>query len=344
MKNNSIRNAVKIALLVVPVIMLPGCGALEWVKDKLGMSKPKSTNGMEMEKKTRKSVDEAGGDSTALVTLGGKTVITLETLEQELDQFFAGSTESKMPEIKHPFLMGFLVSQVIMDEWVDRNLSNDSEYKQELKDMMKQTKRLVNQKHFSKHHPVDLSDEELRAFYDKYKNQYLMESRGGINAVGIRFDDEASAQAFLSQAKENGLSSAAEKQGMASRVSTFKEVGQYTPGIDQAVRESLMGMTSFPDTALVKSGDSYWVVQGLSKDEPKYRDFDQAKEMLRPEAAKEKNMEHIKGVISKYKNEYDVQVNEDAVKSDEPAMQDMPDDLSGLEDKEEEGPTMPQPA
>lgn len=354
MKKNTVRNVYKIALFVFPLAILPGCGAVDWVKEKLGMSKPQtmmeemSTSVAEQdmypdtEKKTRNGMTESVDEAEVLVTLGGKPMVTIKHLEEELEQLIAQYPELKqvlpmMPDAKRNLLMGML-SQIIVDEWVARNLHNkDPEYTNEAKRMSREAQRVVNQKHFSKHHPVEVSDSEVKKFYDKHKDMMpdLMVSRGGVNAVGVKFDDQEDAQAFLAKAKAGNLSDAAAGQGLAARVREFKEVGQHSPGIDQAVREVLMNMSTFPATEMVQVGDDFWVIQGLSKQDQKFKPFEEVQDMIKPAVEQEKRMEHLEGLIDKYKKEFDVEVNEDAVKPDAAAMpQGMPANFGEMMDEE----------
>jgi hypothetical protein len=205
--------------------------------------------------------------------------------------------------------------------------------------------RVVNQTYFSKSHPVEVSEAELKNFYDKHKNQMpdLMVTRGGVNAVGVAFKDEAQARAFLASVKDGNLSNVAAAQSMAGQVREFKDVDQLTPGVEPAIREALVGMNRFPSTQLVKTAKEFWVVQGLSKDEPKYQEFAKVKDLLKQAAEQEKRMEHLESLIEKYKKQYGVQVNDEAVKASEAAAaQGMPAEFGEME--EEEMPMMPQPA
>lgn len=355
MQKNTLRSAAQIALFVLPLVFLPGCAALDWLKEKLGMSQPKMMemsdemdmqDEMEMnaEKKTR---NELASGSPALIIVDGKVMVTMKDLDDELDSLIAQYPElasllPMMPDAKSNLLKGML-SQIIVDVWADRNLSGNTDYAREKSRACREAVRLVNQTYFSKNHPVEVSEAELRSFYEKHKNQMpdLMVTRGGVNAVGIAFKDEAQAQAFLSSVKDGNLSNTAAAQGMAGQVREFKDVDQLTPGTDQAIRAALVGMTRFPSTQLVKTAKEFWVIQGLSKDEPKYQEFAKVKDLLKPAAEQEKRMEHLESLIATYKKQYQVEVNEEAVKATEAAAE-APSELGEME--EEEMPMMPQPA
>ena len=333
MKKNNIRSVARIALLALPLMMLPGCAALDWIKDKLGMSKPQTAEvsdygmaddmGMNGEKKTSNGLGSAADGSEVLVTIDGKPLITMAILEQELNDLIAENPELKdalpdIPDAKYNLLMA-LLSQHLYDVWVQRNrVDARPEYKKDVARMAKQIKHMVNAKYFKADHPITVTDQELRQVYEELKSKIpgLMESRGGINGAALKFASEAEAQAFLAKAKGNKLVDVAkaESPSLAEQVTELKEVNKYSPGVDQAVRKVLLEMKSFPSTELVSSGKDFWVVQGTAKVEEKYRDFNEVKEMLRPQIEHQKQPEHIQGLIEKYKQEYGIEVNDDAVK------------------------------
>ncbi len=187
MKKNNIRKAVHVALLALPIMMLPGCGALNWIKEKLGMSKPQTTSGvsdfgvskdmdMNGEKKTGDGLVSADDDSEVLVTIEGKPAITAKMLQDELDQLAAERPELNevspmmMLDIKRSLLMG-MVNQIIAEKWAKRKGVHDTpEFKKDLADGIKQINRVVIAQYFNKEHPMQVTDSELKAFYDKHKN------------------------------------------------------------------------------------------------------------------------------------------------------------------------------
>lgn len=263
MKKNNIRKAARVALLVLPIMMLPGCGALNWIKEKLGMSKPQTmtdvsefgmSESMDMngEKKTGNGLVSADDTSEVLVTMNGKPVLTEKMLQDELDQLIAGRPELKaqlaMPGARQSLLMGIL-TQLVADEWVQRNLVHERpEFKKELEHMSKQVRRAVSAKYFSQEHPVKVTDADVRAFYEKHKD----------------------------------------------------------------------------------------MLQGKA--------FDEIKEMLKPAVEQEKQMEHFELLINKYKDEYGIKVNEDALKEEGAMPAGFPGGMQEMSEEDVEEVSMPQAA
>lgn len=179
MKKNNIQMVARVALVILPLMTLPGCGVIDWVKEQLGMVKPQTREmsdfgSMSMSEgaKTTNRVDDG---SDILVTVKGSPAITMQMLEDEVKQLIDSRPElkdafSKMPGAKQNVLMG-LIAQLIVDEWAMRNMIHETpEFKKELEKAGKQFKRAVSAQFFAQAHPVSVSDAEVRAFYDKNKD------------------------------------------------------------------------------------------------------------------------------------------------------------------------------
>ena len=297
-----------IGILVVSVTVLPGCG--QWLKDKLGMGgkdEPSSAQGV-----------VGGGD--VLVSIKGKAVVTAQSFENEFDQLLNENPQLKsilpmMPDAKKNFLMG-MVNQEVVDFWVAENKVNEKQdYKKEYDRMMHQVKRMLNTKYFGQEHPVQVGDAELQEYYEKNKDTMpdLLISRGGVKVVGVSFDKEDDAKAFLAKvnATKGDVKKAADDAKFSKNFRDFKIVNKQSVGIDAALRDKVVELKKVPTTELVKVGDkSFWVVRATEKEEVKYRPFDQVKPGLEQYVAREKRMEAFEKQINKLKQEYNVVVNE----------------------------------
>ena len=334
---------IQLSLLILPILFLPGCKALDWIKEKLGMSTPQATY-VDTEKKT---INEVQDGSEVLVTVNDQPRITRDMLREELEQLLQENPQLQqllavMPDMEKNLLKG-MVSQLVVDEWaVKNNIGTQEEFKKEFERMVKQIKRMLNAKFFNKEHPAQVTAEEVKAFYNEHKDMIpdLIVSRGGVNAVALQFDNKDDASAFLQKAKSGKLEQVASQDGKSDQLREFSGVSQYSRDVPTAIRQVLIEMKSFPSTELVESDGSFWVVQGTSKQETKYAPFSDVKEALRPAVEERKQAEHMEKVIDGYKGQFGVEVNEDAVQSSQP---EMPDGFSGglgemPEDEEPEAP------
>lgn len=303
MKNMQSYGKFALALLVVPMVFLPGC----W--DCL---------------RGKKGAEQEGGK--AVVTMSGDVVITTKSLENEFAQLIKEnphleSVLALMPDAKKNFLMG-MVNQTVVDKWVSANkVDQKEEYVQELDRMVRSVKRMLNTKYFGLEHPVQVGEAELTAFYEKNKETMpdLMISRGGVKAMGVSFIKEADAKAFVAKVRElKDITKAANVAHVTKNLRDFKLVNAQSVGMDAAVRDAVANLQKVPTVEVVKGNDkSFWVVSATAKEEAQYRPLEQVKAGLEQYVAKEKRMEMFDKEISKLKTEYNVVINEDALKPEE---------------------------
>lgn len=305
-------------LLLTPIFLLPGCAPLDWIKEKLGGSSSSETI-------TITETDAPGLRGDVLVTLHGKPIITLESFEAEFNQLMEENPQVKamaslMPDIKENFLKG-LVNQEIVNEWARENKVDQTEvYRNELKRMEQQVIRMLNTKHFSVAHPVDVAEAELKNFYEKNKDMIpdLLISRGGVETVGISFDSEKAARAFYDKVKDKPkeFNTVAEADALKGSMKEFKLINAQSIGVPQQIRDKVVGLKKFPIVELIKVDDkSFWVVDALKKEETKYRSFEEVKASLEPYVAKEKRMEIFDKEIEKLKSKYNVVINDELIKA-----------------------------
>jgi hypothetical protein len=227
-----------------------------------------------------------------------------------------------MPDAKMNFFKG-MVSQQIIDEYIHRNgIDTSPEYQREYAKTMDQVKHMMNMNHFSERHPAEVSETEVRRFYDENKDRIpdLMQSQGGVKAEGVSFTNEDDAKAFQAKAKEASTSfeKLAADAGYASHYNDFKLVNAQSMQIDPALKAKLMKVTTFPSVELINVGNEWWVVHAESRVEPTYVPFDQIKPMLQEHLKKQKQMETFEKVIDTYKEKYGVEIDDAPLRASNP--------------------------
>lgn len=290
---------------MVPALLLPGCG--EWIKEKFcGVKKETAESG------------------APVVTMDGRVVITTQSFEKEFEQLLEENPHLKsvialMPDAKKNFLQG-MINQEVVDRWVaDNKVDAKEEYQKEYNRMLRSVKRMLNTKYFGLEHPVQVSETDVTDFYEKNKDSMpdLIISRGGVKAVGVSFEKEAEARAFLNKATTQfkGDVTRAADNGKMKNYRDFKMVNAQSLGLDVTVRDQIVNLTKVPSVEFIKVSDnSFWVVGAMTKEETKYRPLDQqVKAGLEQYVAKEKRMEIFDKEISKLKTDYKVSINEEAL-------------------------------
>ncbi len=310
--------------LLIPALFLPGCGAWDWVKSKLGCS-PAGRSVMSSPM-TNVAVDDT---SEILVTINGKPAVTVKSFERDFDMLMEENPQLKqvlpfMPEARRNFLTG-LVNQEIVDMYVrDNTLDQKLEYQQDLERLHRSVVRMLNTKYFQQAHPVNIQDEEVQAYYDanKDKMQELVVSRGGCQTVGIQFEKESEAKTFMTKVQNKNISEVAKTEKMTDKVRDFKLVNKQSVGIDTTLRNKIVTMEKFPTTEMIKVGDkAWWVIQVTSREEAKYRAFEDVKQPLRQVVEREKSNEALQKAVDGLKNDMKVVVNDDYFKRSDNAQQ-----------------------
>jgi len=297
--------------------LLPGC---DW----LGSKTPAAS--------TTGPVGPIAADdtSTVIVSIDGKPVVTEKRLAQVIDELVEMQPQYKVmlqmmdrKQIEQNIVDG-LVKQEIIDHDIEvKNLQDTPDYKAKMERVMKMARQMVNAEQFTKNIKVNIGDSEVKAFYEKNKDvmPQLLLSRGGVHAVGVEFDNEADAQAFLTKAKAEfggDLKKAADKLAKADRFKDFKLVNAQSVGIDPTLRQKISAITKVPTTELVKlSKDKVWVVKATEKEDAKYRPLEQIKDDLKAFLEKEKLQERINEEIEKLHKTYKVEINADYFKPEE---------------------------
>ena len=322
MKNTTL---LSIGLLVVGFIVLPGCAPLDWFSGKKteqnvgvdeltgdkaeGVSCPRTNSG---------TMPEAEGEVVA--TMGGKTLLTSSMVETELNKVLEKNPQAKqflalMPNFEEKFVES-LINQKITDRYITENkLDQSAAYQAELEGMMKEVKQMLNMETFVRQFPVSISDTEVRKYYDENKNEIpeLLVSYGGTSAMGVSFDSQEKAQAFLDMvraAEDKPFDQVVNEAGLKGNFRDFKLVNAHSVAIDPAVRTKILTMKSYPSFDMVQGGDKkYWVIYAASHEDPKYKPFEEVKELLRPVIEREKQILRIQDEYKKLMQQYDIKVN-----------------------------------
>lgn len=297
MKNTS---SLSLALLMSSLVFLPGCAPLNWVKDTLGL------------KKSGASV-EANDGSEVLASIDGKALLTAKQFEKQYNNFIEKHPLGALLKQTEGFdkqVFNGLVSQKLISKYVqDNKLDESAEYQDDLA----QLKAMLDARYFEMKNQVKLSDADIKKFYDEKKDAIpaAVVSRGGVAAVGIEFDKEADAKAFLAKAKAADVTKAAKEAKLDAKVRDLKLVNEQTVGIEPALKEKIVAIAKFPTTELFPVGNKFWVVTATSKKTGEYRPFDQVKDAVREMATMEKQRESFEKAVDQLKKEYGVKSNEE---------------------------------
>jgi len=322
-----IKNFAQRALLVAPILLLPSCAPIDWVKDKLGMDKtPSAQQSPATQDEKNKQVAQADSNNV-LMSMNGKAVITQQALDADFDQIVKENPQLQQmlqfvskDEIKNNLLKAQVDQAVIRRYIEEKSLDKAAEYQEKLALMIRSIKDALNAQTFMEQVKTDkVTDADAKKFYDEQKDKMreLQISAGGIHAAGVMFEKEADAKAFMTKLNEaKGDINKAGQDGKLN-VRDFKLVNDQTVAIDQALKNSITKMSKFPATELVKVNDkSYWVVRATSKEDRKYQPFEgQIKDGIKQLVESNKKKEVYEKELASLKDRYQVTVNQ--IKSSE---------------------------
>lgn len=311
-----IKKYLSLALLVLPLLFLSGC--LENKKDD---STSVGCVGQMSGASQSKSLDDG---SDVLLKINGRNVVTLKSFESEFDRLLEENPQLKqvlpfMQDAQLNFFLG-MVNQHIVNAWIEREgIDGSAAYQEEWNRAMEQLQNMLNTKYFSERHPVNVSDAEIKSFYEENKGRIpnLMVSQGGVKAEGVSFKEEDEAKAFLAKAKESkdGLEKIASDAKAADTYRDFKMINNQSLAIDPALRAKIISFSKFPIIELVKAGDLWWVVKAYSKEDPQYRPYEQVKSDLEDYLKKQKQMEAFEKAIEGYKSQFSIEINDAPLKA-----------------------------
>lgn len=330
MKGNASRYALY-TCAVISVLVLSGCAPWEWLKEKFGGKKAPApaivapTVGKAVVPAVPGKIEPVklrSRDDKVLVTIEGIPVMTIKSFEEEYEKLLEENPQLKqmaqfIPNLKENILNS-LISQLVMDTYVLREAINEEpEYQADLARFTKSLMRMLNSRYFAKKQSVSVSNAEVKKFYDENKDKVpgLIVSHGGVRAVGVKFDTEVAAKAFLEKVKGKSkqFDEIAKKDGLT--VQDFKLVNDQSMAMNADLRKKIMAMTRFPTVDMIKVADKeFWVVNATGKEEKQYRPFEEVKEPLKSDLEREKEMKAVEAAVEKLKGDYKVIIDQEVVK------------------------------
>ena len=194
-----------VSAFFMSLIVLPGCS---WFgSDEKAKSQKEAGKGAP----AVPGVEYATDGSTVVVSMNGRPVVTEKSLDTEYEQLLLDN-----PQIEQMLpLMGgkdglldrltaALADRSVLRRFiVEEGISSQADYQSERDRMIKSVTDMLNVKYFNKKYAVSVSNRDVRDFYDKNKDTMpeLLISRGGVQASGIKFANEADAKAFMAKLK-----------------------------------------------------------------------------------------------------------------------------------------------
>lgn len=303
--------------VLVALSFLPGCTLFDMFK---GRSESVAT-----ESQSPENIPPMVGE--VLVTMKGMPAVTTGTLAVEKEKVLKANPQIRQAlsimdpkPFERDLLEGLIVQKIATEYVVSQGLNQTATYKSELKELCDAMENMLNARYFNEMVKVTISDAEARDFYETNKDKLrgIMTSPGGIMASGIEFDNGAAARAFVSRAKVSpgGFKKVAQDDNLNAQIRDFKLVNGQSLGIDELLRDKIIGIKTVPMIEMFEVDGKFWVVNATSKEEPKYVAYEQIKDRLKQDLEQNKRVELLQQEIDNLRKQYAIEVNEDYFKSE----------------------------
>jgi hypothetical protein len=266
--------------------------------------------------KTDKASSSASNDQ-ALLIIDGKPVLTVQDYEDKLEMARQSNPQvemflSMMPNAEKDLVFRGIATAELMKAWALKNgLDQTSEFKKQRQQLHEAVDSQLYMKAFDDAHPVQISDSELKAFYEEKKEVIpaLMLAPAGINVTFVTFDNKAKAEAFLAKVKDVRKESAFKALADETKYHVNNAVINQNSQMSDEVKGAVLAITKFPSVHMMKADQgNYLVVLATGKTQAQYRDLSnpEIKAGLTQMLTAERKNAQIEALISKLKDELHV--------------------------------------
>ena len=279
------------------------------------LSAPACWKGLSCDKKelTVQDAEDLNDGSEALVTVGGKTKLTVKSFEALLDSLAAENEQFKMmiqfmPDIKEQ-IFDAKKNAIVHSEWANNEgVADSDEFKKKYKMICDSVKDQLNHEFFTKSHKVEVSDTDAKKFYDenKDKDQRLAKSPAGTKAESITFTSKDAANAFKAKVTSANFDAAAKAENL-----TVKDLGLVTDSSFQIGSDAKKAiLDAKAGTVLVAKDDKdYLVINVTAKAAAEYHEFDKVKDRLKQMLQGQKTEEAVQKATEDYSKKIGLKTN-----------------------------------
>lgn len=302
------------ALVAATVLMIPGCG---W----FGSSETPSGA----------PVARTG---EAAIKLGGVNIFSTDDFRQYLElvkQMQPGFSEqlAGLPEeqqrniflgIVQNLVSGALAKKLLAQEGWDKDAAYQANAQRLHDELDRNLATMEIQKRIADR--IKPTVAELKAWYEKnrathpyMKYEPFVTSSEGVQAFALKAKDEAQAQQLAASAKVagRGLKKAAGEIG--AKADDLGLVTAQSTKPDRVVVMKILGAQTFPTVEVVKSGDSWWVVESASKKEAEFAPFEAVQMHIEQLVKNDVFMQEFQAQMKKLREQNKEEINEAFINS-----------------------------
>jgi len=326
MKSHNTQRAIYAFVLVSGLMLLAGCN---WFK------KSESTS----------ETSAASGD--ALMTIDGKTALTVQEYEEQLDMARKANPQIEMflqmmPNAEREFVFRGMATARLMKAWAHKQgIDKTDDFKKQQKHLHEAMDLQLYMKYFDEAHPIAVSDSDVQNYYEEKKDTIpgLALSQGGVDTSYVRFESKNKAHEFLEKVKEVKKADNFKKVAEDNKLQVGQSVINAKSSFGDAIKNAVLDIKKFPSVHIVKAGeDSYWVIFASGKTEAKYHDIKspQVQQGLRKMIADERKEKQLESMVEKLKTEMNVEENNKYFEEKEAKKRAAAESLAGQDSEDSE--------
>ena len=259
-------------------------------------------------------------DSTVLLSIGDSAKITVNSLDADLNELAEMDQQAKMmltfdPEGTKERMFKEQKRMAVVEEWAVRNgVREDAEYKKKQSRIISHVQKQLDFEQFLKEHEVDVTDADVRKYYDENKDQdyRIVVSQAGVKTQAVEFDTKEAADKFAEELKKAGAKDIEKlAKGKKLFARSFGNINDSSYA-DKEIKDAVLKLKKFPTVVVIGINDKkkYWVVAALAKEKAKYQDFDKIKDSLKQAIKPKKIGEMLEVKLPEYSAEFKVVENE----------------------------------
>jgi hypothetical protein len=319
--NNFQKSMSGLAALSVIAMFLPGCDIPFLNSKKAPVSV--STNSEDVSVKSSVSIPD-GDKSKVLVKVNGNPRITQNGLDEKLKQMLKADPMTEqldpaaIPAIaKQKFLQDWLNIILIRDVWdKESGTSKSDDFKNALKDRTTALEDALIVEKFVDSLKTELvvKDSDIKKEYENNKERYAKVA-GGVRAVGARFEDKDSAQAFADGLGELNSISDFQKSSSDNENAKYRDFGRVTKKETRGAPEKLVAAavsaSVYPSTKVVVDDKDTWVMFVQDKVDAEYYSFDEVGPQIKGMLEGKNFNDLLNSRIEKFKKSADIEIDKE---------------------------------
>ncbi|MGM0440968.1 MAG: peptidylprolyl isomerase [Elusimicrobiota bacterium] len=247
-----------------------------------------------------------------VVAYVGSREITSETVKKrlkDLPDYYYGFISSEGG--KRQYLSGIIKETVLLEKAYDLNIHKRKEVRERIQDLKREI-ILTAAVDYIKNNEIQVSDHEIRDYYEKNKEKYTDVEE--VKISHILLNDENKAREILAKIRNGASFSSMARQHSVDTVTAINDgdLGYFKRGelANPQFEEAVFQLENVGEVSdVIKTSFGYHIAKLTGRRSGKEKSFEDAKEEIASELEQQKFIQ----LVEDYKNDYNVRINYDVL-------------------------------